>query len=168
MPLLDILFGKKPRKEKKETKGRKQKATRLPSFGRARKQRIPAALRQQVWIQRIGRVFDSKCSTSWCSNIISVFDFECGHNVPESKGGETNFENLIPICRSCNMSMSNTYTFDEWCITHNPSAAPVQPQSQQQPPTPTQGRRGRPRKQPSLVQGTWCVPMFHIRVNPQN
>jgi hypothetical protein len=23
-------------------------------------------------------------------------------------------ENLVPICSRCNLSMSNTYTFDEW------------------------------------------------------
>jgi hypothetical protein len=83
-----------------------------------KKKRIPAALREQVWIQKSGRVFESKCKTSWCQNIITVFDFQCGHNIPESKGGETNLDNLEPICGRCNLSMSNVYTFNEWSSMH--------------------------------------------------
>jgi hypothetical protein len=54
-----------------------------------KKTKIPVALREQVWINKMGRVFDGKCVINWCSNMISVFDFQCGHNIPESKGGKT-------------------------------------------------------------------------------
>ena len=81
-----------------------------------KKKAIPAALRQQVWILKMGKRFEGKCKTTWCANKITVYSFEAGHNNPESKGGTTDIENLIPICRQCNMSMSNTYTFDEWCM----------------------------------------------------
>lgn len=81
-----------------------------------KKKAIPAALRQQVWILKMGKCFQGKCKTTWCMNQITVYSFEAGHNIPESKGGTTDIENLIPICRQCNMSMSNTYTFDEWCM----------------------------------------------------
>lgn len=80
-----------------------------------KKQSIPGALRKQVWISRMGKIFEAKCPTTWCSNIIDVYDFESGHNIPESKGGPTNIDNLIPICASCNRSMGDRYTFDEWC-----------------------------------------------------
>jgi 5-methylcytosine-specific restriction endonuclease McrA len=83
-----------------------------------KKKRIPAALREQVWIQKAGRVFETKCKTTWCQNMITVFDFQCGHNIPESKGGETNLDNLEPICGRCNLSMSNVYTFTDWCSIH--------------------------------------------------
>jgi hypothetical protein len=83
-----------------------------------KKVKIPLALREQVWVQKMGKVFEGKCTTVWCSNKISVFDFECGHNIPESKGGPTVIENLVPICARCNRSMSNTYTFQEWCEKH--------------------------------------------------
>ena len=46
---------------------------------------------------------------------MTVFDFQCGHDIPESKGGSTDILNLIPICSRCNSSMSNNYTFQEWC-----------------------------------------------------
>ena len=79
-----------------------------------RKAKIPKALREQVWISKFGRVYESKCFTPWCQNRITVFDFQCGHDIPESKGGPTNLANLYPICSRCNMSMSNVYTFEQW------------------------------------------------------
>lgn len=80
-----------------------------------RKQKISAALREQVWVQHNGAVFQNKCKVTWCQNQITVFNFQCGHDIPESKGGPTNITNLYPICGKCNLSMSNTYTFTEWC-----------------------------------------------------
>lgn len=79
-----------------------------------RKATIPKALREQVWLQSMGRKFEAKCNVVWCTNMISVFDFQCGHNIPESKGGKTNIQNLIPICVRCNISMGSNYTIDEW------------------------------------------------------
>ena len=46
--------------------------------------------------------------------MINVFDFQCGHNIPESKGGTLDINNLKPICGSCNLSMGNKYTITEW------------------------------------------------------
>ena len=79
-----------------------------------RKVPIPKALREQVWISKFGKSFDAKCFTPWCQNRITVFDFQCGHDIPESKGGATVLSNLYPICARCNMSMSNVYTFEQW------------------------------------------------------
>ena len=75
---------------------------------------IPKALREQVWLTNVGKKFETKCQTKWCKNIMTVFDFQCGHDIPESKGGSTTIENLVPICSRCNQSMSNNFTFDEW------------------------------------------------------
>jgi len=78
------------------------------------KAKIPKALREQVWLKYNHRVYDSKCYIRWCSNKVSVYDYEVGHNIPESKGGLTVIENLRPICSRCNRSMSDSYTIDEW------------------------------------------------------
>jgi hypothetical protein len=83
-----------------------------------RKDPIYAALRQAVWVKHMGRVFEGKCSTTWCPSTITVFNFECGHNVPESWGGPTTLENLFPICGTCNKSMGNKHTFQDWCKLH--------------------------------------------------
>ena len=79
-----------------------------------RKVHIPKAVREQVWLSKIGYKFQHKCKVTWCTNTINVFDFQCGHNIPESKGGKTEIGNLIPICGRCNISMGNQYTIDEW------------------------------------------------------
>ena len=75
---------------------------------------IPKALREQVWLGYMGHAFEGKCRIKWCRNTITVFNFQCGHNVAESKGGKTNVENLIPICGRCNISMGSQYSIDTW------------------------------------------------------
>jgi 5-methylcytosine-specific restriction endonuclease McrA len=78
------------------------------------KHKIPKALREQVWLVKVGRVFETKCTVAWCTNKMTVFDYQCGHNVPESKGGPTTLDNIVPICARCNVSMGNQYSIDEW------------------------------------------------------
>jgi hypothetical protein len=84
------------------------------------KDKIPKALKEQVWLSHIGKHYQSNCTIPWCSNIITVFDFHCGHNIPESKGGATDISNLRPICSRCNLSMNDSYTIDEWTKLSNP------------------------------------------------
>lgn len=79
-----------------------------------RKATIPKAIREQVWLQTFGKIYENKCYIFWCENIISVFDFHVGHDQPESKGGTLDVNNLKPICARCNLSMSNNYTIEEW------------------------------------------------------
>ena len=78
------------------------------------KKKIPRALREQVWLQNIGKQFEYKCLVKWCQNRINPFDFNVGHDIPESKGGGTNINNLKPICNRCNLSMGNHYSINEW------------------------------------------------------
>lgn len=85
-----------------------------------KKKPIPAAIREACWQKRCGRVFEHKCLTPWCPNIITVFDFQAGHDIPESKGGPTTVENLYPICSRCNQSMGDRFTFQEWSALHQP------------------------------------------------
>ena len=79
-----------------------------------KKVKIPKAVREQVWLREFGRVYDHSCHVRWCHNMISVFDFQVGHDQPESKGGTLDMDNLRPICARCNLSMSDTYTIQEW------------------------------------------------------
>ena len=102
----------------------------IPSIKRikpSRKQKIPVAIREAVWIKRCGKVFEHKCLTSWCPNTITVFDFQSGHNIPESKGGPVTVDNLYPLCSRCNTSMGDRYTFDQWTKVAAPLAASAPP-----------------------------------------
>lgn len=90
---------------------------------------IPRALREQVWLKQNGRVFQAKCPVSWCENQMTAFDFQVGHNIPESKGGKTEISNLIPICSRCNLSMGNKYSIDEWSNLGKEKAEQVSPPS---------------------------------------
>lgn len=85
-----------------------------------RKATIPTAIREQIWLRQFGKVFEAKCPIPWCQNKIDVYNFESGHNIPESKGGETTPDNLIPICSRCNKSMGNRYTITEWSSLGKP------------------------------------------------
>jgi 5-methylcytosine-specific restriction endonuclease McrA len=79
------------------------------------KKKIPLALREQVWLLYLGdKHFKQKCLVQWCENFITPFTFEVGHNIPESKGGLTDIDNLRPICSKCNKSMGDDYTIDEF------------------------------------------------------
>lgn len=78
------------------------------------KLKLPKALREQVWLVHVGKHFEVKCMVNWCENKITPFNFECGHNIPESKGGTADIDNLRPICGNCNRSMGSSYTIDEF------------------------------------------------------
>jgi len=80
-----------------------------------KKENIPRAVREQLWIRDMGQKFKGKCRTTWCINRVTVFDFHAGHDIPESNGGMTTIDNLVVICSRCNLSMSSNYTFIEWC-----------------------------------------------------
>lgn len=84
-----------------------------PKRSRKRHNTIPKSIRQEVWKYHCGCVYSHKC-LGWCDNMITVFNFEVGHNIPFSKGGSNRIENLYPICSNCNKSMSNVYTISQW------------------------------------------------------
>lgn len=117
-----IKIEQQPPPKKSRSKRNPQK-TPAPPQSKAKpppykKKKISGALREAVWIKTMGRRFEGKCPVPWCFNSITVFDFQAGHNIPESKGGETKLPNLIAICCRCNTSMGNTYTIDEWSKMH--------------------------------------------------
>ena len=79
-----------------------------------RKEKIPKAIREQLWLTTFGKKYEHKCYIPWCKNVINVFDYHVGHDKPESEGGTLDIDNLKPICARCNLSMSNNYTIQEW------------------------------------------------------
>lgn len=117
------------------------------------KVKIPRALREQVWLLHCGdKLFKHKCLVTWCENTMTPFQFEVGHNIPESKGGTIDLDNLRPICGKCNKSMGDRYTIEEFgdisrrtsrlfeCFRFN-KHPPVVPKSSFSIQTPTSGQR---------------------------
>ena len=97
---------------------KQSKTNKQSKKSKYKKQNIPKAVREQVWVKNFGKCFEHKCYISWCDNIINVYDFHIGHDTPESRGGSLNINNLKPICSRCNLSMSNNYTIKEWDATY--------------------------------------------------
>lgn len=92
-----------------------------------RKKKIPIALKHALWVHYNGKNFESKCVVKWCPNMIDVFNFEAGHDIPESKGGACTIENMRPVCASCNKSMGNRYSITEFSTKFSPLATQVDP-----------------------------------------
>lgn len=75
-----------------------------------KKKRIPLAMRVAVWDKYFPKQRYGECFV--CSREISMEMFECGHVDAESKGGETELANLIPVCSLCNKSMATKNLHD--------------------------------------------------------
>lgn len=77
-----------------------------------KKERIPKALRDNVWRKYIGDNFLGQCYTCGC-DIDYTKGWHCSHVIAESKGGSTTIGNLRPCCRHCNLSMGtmNLYLY---------------------------------------------------------
>ena len=70
--------------------------------GKERKS-CPKTVKEAVWREYIGNKMNGKCYV--CKTLISLTNFEVGHNKARSKGGKWTVANCRPICRSCNRSM---------------------------------------------------------------
>jgi len=59
---------------------------------------------------------DNKVSCFCCGyrGILSSKEFQRGHNIPKSKGGDWSNSNIYIICNTCNEAMSNKYTVEEY------------------------------------------------------
>ena len=74
-----------------------------------RRKSIEGGLRKKVWETYIGNKTEGKCFCCW-QTVITPFTyyntFQAGHIQSHAHGGPDSIENLIPICRDCNMNMS--------------------------------------------------------------
>jgi len=144
LPLPSPIAVQSKGKRKTKTNVKKETTQAIAIAKPYTKKKITGALREAVWIKTMGKVFEGKCPVVWCPNTITVFDFQSGHNVPESKGGSTTLPNLIPICARCNFSMGNHYTIDEWNALHATKTTETDKQEEQK------------QKQSSFVKKFFC------------
>jgi hypothetical protein len=86
------------------------------------KKKIPQKLREDVWDTYMKSSDWQPCSLCGKGNIRlgSTNGWDCGHVIPESRGGLTIIENLRPICKGCNASIA-TKDMMEYC-SHYPGS----------------------------------------------
>ena len=85
------------------------------------KSNISKSLKTALWDQYIGKNIRSAQCICCNNNEIKVENFHAGHIIPECIGGETNQNNLLPICASCNNSMGtkNMTDFVQNCFPNH-------------------------------------------------
>ena len=77
----------------------------------SKKERIPAAVRNTVWLKYIPDKNDARC---FCCKLekITTANWHCGHITSEKNGGKVHINNLRPICAGCNCSMGKMNMYD--------------------------------------------------------
>lgn len=91
----------KCKKDVKSKKKTEEKTDSTPKI-KNKKKPIPKAVRMQVWRRDVGNSLAGKCYV--CNVDIQIENFQCGHIIPESKGGENVIDNLKVVCPHCNLS----------------------------------------------------------------
>ena len=88
-----------------------------------KKCKIPAVIRNSLWKKYFNESNVGKCCSCKLENISSA-NFDCGHIISEHNGGLVTINNLKPICRLCNSSMS-TMNMDEFIKKYELDCIPV-------------------------------------------
>jgi 5-methylcytosine-specific restriction endonuclease McrA len=91
--------------------GRRTGEINLSDFTEVRP-KIPVSVREQVWKKVNTNISDAgQCYT--CNSVLRYPDMECGHIVAHALGGASSYDNLMPVCKSCNrdMGIMNLYEY---------------------------------------------------------
>ena len=81
-----------------------------------KKKKISPEMRFKVWEKYVGNNIRGKCFCCWSADITpftSYKTFQAGHIKSEYNGGDISIENLLPICKICNVHM-NTTNWDDY------------------------------------------------------
>ena len=82
-----------------------------------KKKKISPEMRERVWIHYVGdKIKNVKCFCCHKKRItpFTYHDtFQAGHIISEYNGGSISIDNLLPICRDCNMTMG-TENWDDY------------------------------------------------------
>lgn len=91
----------------------------LESFcGKYQRKAIPKAIKTDLWDKYYPGQLTGPCYT--CGKAIDARHFEAGHVIPASEGGPDTVDNLRPICKPCNASMSNMELYEYKQRYHTP------------------------------------------------
>ena len=103
--------------QKCKKKNKTISSTPLP---KKRRKSIDAYTRKKVWDFYIGQHTSALCFCCW-KNVITPFTycntFQAGHIISHKNGGKETLENMLPICRDCNMLMGRE-NWDDYIARH--------------------------------------------------
>ena len=74
---------------------------------------IPRNVQRGLWSEAMGHCMNPACGRSLIQDDVNLG--ECAHIVPHANGGDTSFQNLILLCRTCHVTIdsgNNTTTTD--------------------------------------------------------
>jgi len=76
---------------------------------------IPHDVHREIWKRRFGDNVGIEGTCICCQNTIDAITrgHEIGHIEPVSRGGTNEWNNIIPICKTCNSNMADKH-MDEW------------------------------------------------------
>ena len=92
-------------KNKNENLNVKNENENVKNKNKSKNLKIPSTLRNKVWLNCNGKIYESGCYC--CSKQINITNFHCGHIISRKDNGPTNEDNLRPICSDCNSSMGS-------------------------------------------------------------
>lgn len=85
-----------------------QTTTDQPAFSKWRMSQLE---RHKLWSRHYGKTMEAVCKL--CEmNTISVSQFDAGHVLSRKDGGSNLLDNLVPICRACNLAMGTENMLD--------------------------------------------------------
>jgi 5-methylcytosine-specific restriction endonuclease McrA len=82
-----------------------------------KKEKIKPFLKDMLWTRYHTSADVAQCPICTVKRIFPE-NFDAGHIIPESYGGETTLDNLRPICKTCNSSMGTTHMFTYAWVQH--------------------------------------------------
>jgi hypothetical protein len=76
---------------------------------------IPCNVRMLVWKKLTKNICDNgNCYV--CNKNLLYSDMECGHIIAHALGGNSSYENLMPVCKSCNRDMGTMNLEEYKCV----------------------------------------------------
>lgn len=80
-----------------------------PSKDVKKKKSIPKKLKDDCWDINVGKQYAQVYCIVCNITVIDSRNFHAGHIESEKNGGQTNIDNIIPVCSGCNQSMGSIH-----------------------------------------------------------
>ena len=79
--------------------------------------KIPLSIKNQLWFKYFGKE-KAIGICNLCKEEIHITNFHTSHKISRFNNGSDELENLIPLCKSCNLSMGKT-NYDDYKLKYH-------------------------------------------------